>query len=168
MSCSLSIRNFNPCRTVTWSSARRMRSGCVLSATTRDPTGARGNGDSHEDRCALSARGFDLQVTAHERRPLLHADKPESVTARITIGLETYPVVLDNEEDGVGAPLEEYFDMPGAGVFGGVVERFRRDAIQRRFDVGREPLIQQTRGVEARGDTDTSGPVLRVIGQRAP
>ena len=56
--------------------------------------------------------------------------------------------------------------MPRAGVLGGVVERFLRDSIQRRLDVGREPLIQQTRGVQARGDADAIGPVLHVVGQR--
>src|ERR1044071_1503357 len=167
MSRSASIRSFSPCRTVTWSSARRMRSGCVLSATTHDRTGALGHGDAHENRRALSGRGFDLQATADERRALLHADEPESATSRLTIGVEANPVVLHDQEDGVMAPLEEYVDRACARVLGGVVERFLRDSIQRRLDVGREPFID-SRGVQARGNADTSGPVLGVIGQRGP
>src|SRR5438045_2140831 len=138
MSCSLSISSFNPCRTVTWSSARRTRSGRVFSAMAHDRAGVRRNVDSDENRRALSGIRFDLQATADQRRALPHADKPESVTLRITIALETDPVVLDDKKDGVGAPLEKHLDVPCAGVLGGVVERLLRDSIQGRLDVGRE------------------------------
>src|SRR5436190_4333818 len=129
MSRSASIRSFNPRRTVTWSSARRMRSRFVVSAMTRARTGARGNVDSDENRRALPRSRFDLQATAYERRTLPHADEPESLTFHTAVSLETDPVVLDHEQDGIVAPLEDDFDMPSAGVFGGVVERFLRDSV---------------------------------------
>src|SRR5215475_15855117 len=99
MSRSASIRSFNPRRTVTWSSARRMRRRFVFSAMTRARTSTRENVDSDENRRALPGSRFDLHVTAHERRALAHADEPESLTFHIAVSLEADPVVLNHEKD---------------------------------------------------------------------
>src|SRR5690242_11912442 len=166
MSRSASMSSFSPRRTVTWSSARRMRSRFVFSAMTRARTEVRRNVDSDEHGCALSWSRFDLDARAHERRALPHADEPESVALHVSIRVETDPVVLHNEQDGIVSSLEEHLDVPRARVFSGVVERFLRDSVQRRLDVRSEPLVEQTRCVQARGNVGAIGPVLNVVRQR--
>src|SRR5882724_6110471 len=116
MSSSASIRSFSPRRTVTWSSARRIRRRFVLSAITRARTGARRNVDSDENRRALPRSRFYLHVPAHQRRALPHADEPESLIFHIDVSLETDPIVLHHEQDGIVSPLEDDLDMPRAGV----------------------------------------------------
>ena len=55
-----------------------------------------------------------------------------------------------------------------AGVLGDVGHGFLRDAIQRRFDFRREPLVQRPDVCNSRGNVDARRPVLHVVRQRRP
>src|SRR5579859_688835 len=93
-----------------------MRRRRVRSAMTRDRRSARRNGDSHENRRTLAGRRLDLQVPADERRTLPHAGKPESAICRLALRLEADAVVFDDEENGIGTPLEHDLDAACARV----------------------------------------------------
>src|SRR5688572_24814482 len=92
---------------------------------------------SYEDRRSLSRCGLDLQGGADERGAFLHPEQTESPAVAFgSAGIESYAIVLDDERDVIGAPLEDDFDMAGFGVLGDVVERFLGDAVERGLDLG--------------------------------
>jgi hypothetical protein len=66
----------------------------------------------------------------------------------------------------IGAALEDDFDVIGARVLGDVVERFLRDSIEGGFDLGRQAIVGETRGVEIGRHAHARRPVLQVVGQR--
>ena len=82
--------------------------------------------------------------------------------------VESDAIVLDDEQHVIGPPLEHDVDVLGARVLGDVVERFLRDAIERRFSVRRETIVQESGGVQLGGDADALRPVLNVVRQRRP
>ena len=66
----------------------------------------------------------------------------------------------------IGAPLENDVDILGPRVLGDVGQRLLCDPIQRRFGVGREPIVQQPGRVQRGRDADAIRPVLHVVRQR--
>src|SRR5688500_925600 len=119
MSVSASISSFNPCRTVAWSSASRMRSGPVLSATIDHLARGHRERHPHENRGPFAGRRFDLNARSHQNGALLHADEPEPLAdGGARCHLESHAVVLENQQDAIGSPLEDHFDAPGARVLG--------------------------------------------------
>jgi len=59
-------------------------------------------------------------------------------------GLKSLPVVLDDEEDVAPPALEDDFHVACVGVLGDVRERFLGNSVERRFGVGRQPVVEES------------------------
>ena len=90
----------------------------------------------NKDRRALIRRRFDFQRGADQRGSLLHADQSEAGAVPAFGDVEPDSIVLDDQQDAVGAAFENHLDLPGVRVFRDVVERFLRDPVERRFHFG--------------------------------
>ena len=93
---------------------------------------------------------------------------PNPLTFRVAVRVKAHAVVLDDEEDVIGAPLEDDLDAPCAEYLATLVSASCAMRYKRRLDVRREPIVEQARRVQARGNADALRPVLDVVGQRGP
>ena len=162
-----SMSSLSPWRTVTWSSASSTRSGVVWSAmVVRVPVAGRSpSGGRSWCPCPPSIR-FRPSRRRAPRAPACRAARIPVPRAPFIVGIEPHAVVLDDEEDRVGASLEDDVDALGARVLGDVGQRFLRDAVERRLDLGGEAIVEQARGVQLGRDADAPRPVLDVVGER--
>jgi hypothetical protein len=84
----------------------------------------------HENTRPLSSAGFDLKSGADERGALLHANQPEASALVRVFGLrKSDPIVLDDEQDAIGSPLEDHLNVFRPRVLGRVVQRFLCDPV---------------------------------------
>ena len=109
---------------------------------------------------AFATFGFDLQCSARQRSPLLHAKQPDPPRLALAIGYRTEaaPIVVDQQDDLVIASLEDYADDRRAGVFVGIVQRFLNYPIQVRFDDGSQAETIQSASVKSRRNGKRLGP----------
>ena len=71
------------------------------------------SGHAHEDGGALPRFRLDLQRRADERRALLHPQQPEPLFGCPgPFLIESHAIVLDDEEDVIGTPLEDDLHVP--------------------------------------------------------
>ena len=80
--------------------------------------------------------------------------------------IEAHAVVLDDQQDVIGAALEDDLDVLRLRVLGDVGQRLLRDAIERRLGLGRQPIVEQSRRVQLGRRCRARRPVLDVVGQR--
>src|SRR5688572_1992463 len=158
MSFWLSMTSLRPSRTTTWSSASRMRSrplgsgmlACCAEAYRRRRDGRDRNGrHAHKDGRTVAGRRLDLQGGANQRRTFLHAQQTEPAAVAVHSGqVETDAVILDDQRDLIGPPLENDLHVAGARVLGDVVEGLLRDPVERRLDLGGETVGRQAGGMK--------------------
>src|SRR5678815_1643672 len=94
----------------------------------------------HEDRRALSGRGFERELSSDQSRALAHADQPQaSILRRIAqVRRKALAVVFDDQHGDRVANGEQHADARRARVLLDVVQRFLDDAIEVDRDVVRE------------------------------
>ena len=164
-----SISSLRPWRTVTWSSASRMRRRVCVSHG-RSPVRAIGAAAIRtQDGRALAGCRLDFERGADQRGPLLHAEQAEArASRRRSARIEADAIVFDDEQDLVAAAFEDDVDVRRPRVLGDVGQRLLRDAVQRRFRFRGQPIVEQARGVQLRRDADPLRPVLDIVRQRRP
>ena len=138
MSGSASSTRRRPARTTAWSS------------TIED---ADGHGSGTSATSVVPAPGVDSTCSRPPTSAdaLAHADETERVRARRG-RVEARAVVLDHGDDGAVLALQEDADALGAGVLDDVRQRLLDDAVERRLDLGRQPLVAELRlEVDLRG-----------------
>src|SRR6266540_1033405 len=115
-----------------------MRSGStVLRAADR----CRDNRGADDDGGAFTRRRFDLEFSPDESGALAHADKANPMAAALDAGwIEPNAVILDDERQILGAPLQHDVDMVRSRVLDHVVQRLLRKAINRGFELRRQAI----------------------------
>ena len=115
-----------------------------------------------DDGRAAVRRRLDLEGTTHAGGPLPHPRQPDHPRGR-SGGPDADAVVFDDQDEVLAALFEQHVDREGARMLGDVVQRFLRDAIDGRFQLGCVPLGVGYAGMEQRRHTTVPGPFSDVI-----
>ena len=150
----------------------RRRAGCAVgrwSQACSRVAATIGSASAYERRWSCLRRAPTR--SAAWRRPARHvpacpAGRTRADRASISGQVESDAVILDDQRDLIGPPLENDLDVAGARVLGDVVERFLRDAVERRLDLRCETIGRQAGGVQLGGDVHPHRPVLNVVRER--